>query len=83
VVLISGNQIPLDFGVDWRLAVWIFLRFLEYLFGASFAQAIANQDTVLTLEESIQRQRLLAFVFHHADRPLRTGRTQVSIVEPE
>lgn len=81
--VVGGDQISLNVGVYWRLMVWIFLRFFEDIFCADLTQEIADQHTALAIDECVDCQRVLAFEFHHTDRALGTGWTQVAVVKPE
>lgn len=81
--MVGGDQIPLDVSVERRLAIWIFLRRIEYLQGASLAQEIANQYAARAIDERIERQTILPLVFYDLYRSPRARGAQVAIVEPE
>ena len=66
--VVARDQIPLDLGVQGRLSEeWVFLYLAVNVRGARSAQEIADQHAALAVHEPIDRDRLLAFEFHHAN----------------
>lgn len=53
MLVIGGDQIHFDLGVERRVFVWVFLRLLENKIGADFAEKIADQHAAGAIDEAI------------------------------
>ena len=81
--VIRLSQILLDVGVQWSLFVGVLLCFFENKLGASLAEKIPDQHAAWTVHEAVDRHRIFAFHFDHADGSRQTGWAQVAFIEPE
>ena len=63
VVLVSSDQVLLDLGMEWYLAVGVLLRCIKNLSGAMLAEKITDQNAICPVDKGIQRQGLLPLNF--------------------